>query len=841
MALQNLKFFSRTKFVFAKKIFPVKLPEISLLDKLDLDLPRTKINQVSIPSLLHPRISEDYCPEEKEITKIESSPFYFVANTCEECGYNFFVRIDYNFIGEKVKITCPKCKRQSVTEILDDFIIQDYTSWLKEQIFIPEIESIPLLSKKPRRAGKTFRTAHVPEQEELFSKEEEIEECIHGLPKDWCSICMEKERQEKELESLKIDPFDLILPILQPPLGENFDNPIAFPGTLYNFQRNGIKFLIEHKRALLGDEMGLGKTIQTICALRFMFRLGKIKNCLILCPRSVLSTWEKELGDWAQELRLIMVRGTPEKRRVLWNCTAHVYTTTYETFRQDLSNTLGISKSSSIKNSALFEKEIEEENENVHIEDTSKKEFDIIILDEIQKIKNPKADITKATRSIESPLRWGLSGTPLENRLEELISIFQYLKPGLLSYKDAKKPWKIKREIKPYFLRRRKKEALPELPDKVHEEKWLELTPSQRETYEKAEKEGKISLNEKGESVTVHHIFSLISQLKQICNIDPVSKESGKLEYLLEALEKIIEQGDKAIIFSQYPKKTINLIEPFLKKFDPIIYHGSLSDKQRRQKIKKFQEGEKSKVLLMSIRAGSLGLTLTRACYVFHYDFWWNPSVAMQAEDRTHRIGQKKTVFVNSLFTNDTIEERIQELLERKKVLFRDIIDDLSDTNLTKVLTEDELFGLFGLKKPERTKKKVQDKGKKTDKKFLEEISPHEFEELIGKLYEKMGYYIRLTSKSRDKGVDIYAKLTTESGTDNLAIQCKHYPNGRVGVEHARALYGVIHSQQHITKGVLITSGKFSKDCKEFVEGKRIELFDGTYLRGLIEKYNVSL
>lgn len=516
----------------------------------------------------------------------------------------------------------------------------------------------------------------------------------------------------------------------------------------------------------------------------------------------------------------------------MWDCPAHIYLTTYETLRQDLISIKGNSKS----NSALYEIDNEEENE-----DFPEKKFNVIILDEIQKIKNPKADITKATRSIESPLRWGLSGTPLENRLEELISIFQYLKPGLLSYKDAKKPWKIKREIKPYFLRRRKKEALPELPDKVHEEKWLELTQSQRQKYDFTERKGKIALNEKGESVTVHHIFSLISQLKQICNIDPKSKESCKLEYLLEALEKIIEQGDKAIIFSQYPKKTINLIEPFLKKFDPIIYHGSLSDKQRRQKIKKFQEGEKNKVLLMSIRAGSLGLTLTRACYVFHYDFWWNPSVATQAEDRAHRIGQKKTVFVNSLFTNNTIEERIQELLERKKVLFRDVIDDLSDTNLTKFLTEDELFGLFGLKKPERTKKKAQDKGKKIDKKFLEEISPHEFEELIGKLYEKMGYYIRLTSKSRDRGVDIYAKHTTESGTDHLAIQCKHYPNGSVGVEHARALYGVIHSQQRITKGVLITSGKFSKDCKEFVEGKRIELFDGTYLSGLLEKYKLSL
>lgn len=855
MALQNLKFFSKTKLKFASKIFPVKVPTIALLDNLDLDLPRTKINQVNIPSILPPKISDNYCPEIRDIVEIESSPFYFVANICKdvECGYNFFVRIDYNFIGEKVKIICPKCKKFFVINLLEDFIIQDHTAWIKDQLFIPEIEFISLLLKKPRKAGKVFRTFQALEQEELFTQEEGSKECIHGLKKTWCSICFDKKRQEKEAESLKVDPFDLIFPILQPPLGENFDSPIAFPWELYNFQRAGIRFLLEHERALLGDEMGLGKTIQAICATRFLFRLGKINNCLILCPRSVLSTWEKELWDWAPELRLIKVRGTPEQRRISWNCPAHVYLTTYETLRQDLHSTLGISKlksaknlslfedSNSSENSILFEENMEKENEDILIEDIAKKEFDIIILDEIQKIKNPKADITKASRSIEAPLRWGLSGTPLENRLEELISIFQYLKPGLLTYKYATSPWKVKKAIEPYFLRRRKAEALPELPDKVHEEKWLELTPSQRETYELAEREGKIALNEKGESTTVHHIFALITKLKQICNIDPVSKESCKLEYLSEALEEITEQEDKAIIFSQYPEKTIKLIEPSLQKFDPIVYHGALSDKQRNQKVKKFQEEEKNKILLISVKAGGLGLTLTRACYVFHYDFWWNPSVASQAEDRAHRIGQKKTVFVTSLFTKDTIEERIQQLLIRKRKLFRDVIDDLSDTNLSNVLTENELFGLFGLQKPERLKQKREDKERLRAESVLESISPNEFEDLIGKLYERMGFHIKLTPQARDKGVDIYAKRSTESGTEYLAIQCKHYPKGVVGVEHARALYGVIHSQQYITKGVLITSGKFSKDCKEFVEGKRIELFDGTYLRGLLEKYNVSL
>ncbi|MBC8358134.1 MAG: restriction endonuclease [Candidatus Aminicenantes bacterium] len=842
MALLNFNFYSRTKLKIASKIFPVRKTKISLLDNLNLELQKTKINQINIPSISPPEITNDFCPEHKSTIEIDSSLSYIVASTCEntKCAYKFLTRINGNFIGERIKITCPQCNQFFIFDVSKDCITYDFSAWIKEQLQIPEIESIELLSKKPRRAGKLFSKAEaIVKEEELFTSEEGSKECIHGLKKNWCSICSEKERQEKEIERLKVDPFDLIFPILQPPLGDNFDSSIAFPKPLYDFQRTGIKFLIERDRALLGDEMGLGKTIQAICATRFLFRTGNINNCLILCPRSVLSTWEKELWDWAPELRLIKIRGTREQREISWNSPAHIYLTTYETLRQDLQSTLGNYKSQSSKTLSLYEELEEQDKENIILEDIAMNEFDLIILDEIQKIKNPKAEVTKAARNIETPLRWGLSGTPLENRLEELISIFAYLKPGLLIYKDASRPWKVKKAIEPYFLRRRKADALPDLPDKVHEEKWLELFPFQREAYDLAEMEGKITLNEKGESITVHHIFSLITKLKQICNIEPVSKESCKLEYLTEVLGDITEQGDKVLIFSQYPEKTLRLIEPALKKYNPIIYHGALSDKQRDQKIKKFQDEEDNKILLMSIKAGGLGITLHRACYVFHFDFWWNPSVADQAESRAHRIGQEKTVFVTSLFTKDSIEERIQQLLQRKRELFREVIDDLSDTNLSKAITEEELFGLFGLNKPERHKQKIKAKDRLEADGSLEQISPHEFEGLIGKLYEKMGYYIKLTPQTKDKGVDIYTQRSSESGTEYLAIQCKHYPKGVVGVEHARALYGVIQSQMNITKGILITSGRFSKDCREFAENKRIELFDGTYLRGLLEKYDV--
>jgi SNF2 family DNA or RNA helicase len=167
-------------------------------------------------------------------------------------------------------------------------------------------------------------------------------------------------------------------------------------------------------------------------------------------------------------------------------------------------------------------------------------------------------------------------------------------------------------------------------------------------------------------------------------------------------LEEIKDQDDKALIFSQYSHKTLDLLEPKLRQFRPRLYDGSLSDSNRDKIIDEFQNRDDCKILLMSVKAGGLGLTLTRANFVFHFDLWWNPSVAEQAEARAHRIGQQKPVYVTSLFTINTIEEKIQTLLKRKRELFDRVIDDLSDTNLSVTLGEDELFGLFDLQSPKQ-------------------------------------------------------------------------------------------------------------------------------------------
>jgi superfamily II DNA or RNA helicase len=741
----------------------------------------------------------------------------------------------------KGRVTCPKCHGEFVYNPTISGFIEDLT-YLTLELSRPETKELQILGVGrpeivelqigfvfPGIAGKSYGKR----QRELEFSKDEDGRCIHGFQKkSWCAICQKRDKPSLSPSvSPHIDLFDLILPILQPPLGDKFDNPIAFPPgkELFPFQRLGVRFLVDSQSALLGDEMGLGKSIQSIVALRFLFHLGKISNVLILCPKTVLTDWEKKLWDWAPELRVIRISGQPDQRQVSWNSPAHIYLTTYETLREDLAGALGRNGAGSASGILATD-----------VADRAKKDFDLAILDEIQKIRNPSSAISKATRRVKSNVRWGLSGTPLENRLEELISVFGFLKPGLLQEADAAKIFRVKEKIEPYFLRRRKADVVPDLPEKVYDEIWLELLPDQRKAYDKAEKEGIVELDEKGDSVTVQHVLALISKLKQICNIDPVSKEGCKLEHLEAKLDEICEQEDKALVFSQYPEKTLRLLEPKLEEFSPLFLHGSLSVDQRNRIVERFQNEDTNKVLLVSVKTGGLGITLTRANYVYHYDLWWNPATAKQAEDRTHRIGQQKTVFVSYLLTADTIEERIWNLLKTKQELFNEVIDDLSDTDLSGILTEDELFALFDL----RRVKPVRATGTQTGWSPpgpLNGLSPQEFERLIAALYERMGYSVKVTPPTRDQGVDIFAKWISEGGTENLAIQCKHYPNGIVGVEHVRSLYGVIQAQPSITKGILISSGKFSKDCKDFAEGKRIELFGGQYIQTLMKKYGESI
>jgi len=680
-----------------------------------------------------------------------------------------------------------------------------YETFLRALLDPPDIEDLKVLLGVSRTEGKVFASPG-NDQLQFDSTQSDVQKSAEDSEIWW------KTRKKKEHPEPKaFDVFDLVFPFLLPPLNDDFEAPLALPpgASLYPFQRTGVDFLLRHDEALLADDMGLGKSIQVIVALKLLLRMGRIQRCLIVCPKAVQTDWERKLENWAPEFaRKVKISGGPEQRRIHRNTDAYIYIVTYETLLRDFSE----------RDSKTWAGKL-----------------DLVILDEAQKIKNPAASITQGIkRNLKTKMRWALTGTPLENKIDDVVSIFSYIKPGLLNSKHTSE--EVRDRIQPFTLRRRKKDALTDLPEKVVEEVWLDLTPTQREAYDQAEQEGVINLKDKGETVTIHHVLQLINMLKQICNMHPDDDTSCKADYLQETLEEITDEGDKALVFSQYPNVTLARLKDKLNKYAPLLYEGGLSERQRDRMLDSFDKESEHSVLLLSVKSGGTGLTLTRANYVFHYDLWWNPAVARQAEDRAYRIGQKKTVFVNILLTTGTIEERIHEILARKQRLFDAVIDEISDDELQESLTEEELFGLLGLAPPSR---RVRSRGPISDD--LNNLSPTEFEKLTGTLYEAMGFAVKLTPATRDGGVDLYAKRISAAGRDHIAIQCKHKPNSRVSRPEAQALYGVISADQSLTKGIIVTSGDFSSDCRDFVQGKRIELINGGELRGYLQKFNIKI
>lgn len=695
------------------------------------------------------------------------------------------------------KIDTPK---QNPEEILS-FPHHDKFSLLNEkpQVEYPDlfflsiigIEAFSLTIGRPQRDGKNYD--QVKSQQLLLDNniQNERRPIADQSPKTV------KRQNRPQPYATHVDVFDLIFPLLQPSIiwGPQF-SPILVE-SLKAWQPAGIQFLLERESALLGDEMGLGKTVQTIVALKILFQNAKLSSGLILCPKSLLGVWDRELDKWANELQVVVVDGAPLERQAMWNTRAHLHIASYDSFRKDVGS-------------------------------ASERSYGICILDEIQRIKNEGTQTAVACQQIKAHYKWGLSGTPVENKLTDIQSIFSFIKPDLLNESDGERS--VQKKIAPYFLRRRAEDC-EGMPEVQQDESYLDLLPKQREKYDQLEKRGIIALTALGEKVTTANVLHWITELKKVCNIDLESGESIKLEYLKVQLENIIQEGNKALVFSQYPNHTLKNIVSKLSVYNPEIFDGALSSSERDRIVKEFQMHDKNKILLMSVRAGGLGLTLTKANYVFHFDHWWNPAVSSQASGRVARIGQTKTVFVRNLIIKNSIEERIQALLHTKRELFNRVIDDLSDEGLESRLTEKELLGLFGL-----TKKSKSHVSVKLEELSLSELRWEEFEDLIGKLYEAMGYKVKVTNRTGDHGVDIIA--TSIARGEHLVIQCKHTDNP-VSEDKARDLWGAVNHDHRITQGVLVTSGTFSQQCRRFVEGKRIQLIEKIRLEQLLSAYGI--
>ncbi len=463
---------------------------------------------------------------------------------------------------------------------------------------------------------------------------------------------------------------DRLYYVLQPSLESLVaTNSLEFPFEPFPYQLAGIAFLYPRYAAILADEMGLGKTMQAISAIRLLLYAGEVRSVLLVCPKPLVTNWRREFSLWAPEVPLAIIEGERARREWQWRQPqAPVKIANYELLMRD--------------RDVIVDPELH---------------FDLVVLDEAQRIKNRSSTTSQVARAISRSRNWALTGTPIENSSEDLVGIFDFLAHGYLS--SAMKPRQMAKATRDYVLRRTKDMVLSDMPPKLFRDAELELTPEQWATYQAAEDEGVLRLEGMGEGITIQHVFELVLRLKQICNFDPVTGASSKLERLEADLEEVAASGQKAIIFSQWVQ-CLDRLKKHLHRFGTLEYHGRIPSKQRDGVIERFRNDPEKHVILMSYGAGSVGLNLQFCRYVFLFDRWWNPAIEDQAINRAHRIGVAGSVTVTRMLTQGTIEERINQVLEEKRALFDQIFSQHEGPRQNVGLTQDEIFGLFNLRTP---------------------------------------------------------------------------------------------------------------------------------------------
>jgi SNF2 family DNA or RNA helicase len=569
-----------------------------------------------------------------------------------------------------------------------DVTFSEVRDWLPEVPKQFEVRVLPIQLSQPipKTLGFTFPESpswQISKKAETVGLSAETRSTIdEGLSKQNSTIDVsqsESASPAKSLTRLK-PPKDLVrledrlYYVLQPPLEVLVQSAkLTFPFQPFPYQMEGIAFLFARESAILADEMGLGKTMQAITTVRMLLLSSELQNVLLICPKPLVTNWVREFRQWAPEIPVAVIEGDSAKRNWIWsNPQAPVKIANYELLMRD--------------------------HETVHEQELH---FDLVILDEAQRIKNRNSSTSEIVRSIPRDRSWALTGTPIENSVEDLVSIFEFLSPGYL--RDDMHLKSLGKATRDYILRRTKDKVLTDMPPKLFRPAELELTADQRASYKSAEEDGIVHLSDLGESVTIHHVFELVLRLKQICNFDPLTGASAKLERLEADMEEIAASGQKAIIFSQWVE-TLDYLNERLAAYRPLQYHGRIPSNQRDGVIDRFKNDPKHKIILMSYGAGAVGLNLQFCHYVFLFDRWWNPAVEDQAINRAHRLGVKQPVTVTRMMSLDTIEQRIHDVLEQKRELFNTLFAE-TGTPQNIGLSQHEIFGLFGLSIPKTRSK----------------------------------------------------------------------------------------------------------------------------------------
>lgn len=453
------------------------------------------------------------------------------------------------------------------------------------------------------------------------------------------------------------------------------------------YQQQGIQWLYDLKNmnlnGILADDMGLGKTLQVL--VFYEQYVSKEKPSLIVCPSSLMYNWMSEIEKFKIDVDAVCVTGTQDVRKDIIKENHELYITTYDYLRRDVELYMSM-------------------------------EFEYIVLDEAQFIKNPKTKNAQSVKSLKSKHRLALTGTPIENGLSELWSIFDFLLPGYLyslnyftknfekpiQMGDDKRQAQLQKLVSPFILRRTKKQVLKDLPDKVEKDLWLNLSPEEKQLYlaNLAQVNEQLQQQLELEKVDSILILAMMTRLRQICCeprmlYENYTGESTKFKMCLDLIETLKENDKKVLLFSSFTSIFDSFIEEFNRR--GIKYHmitGAVDKKKRKEEVDAFQSDD-SNVFLISLKAGGTGLNLTKAQAVIHFDPWWNVSAQNQATDRAYRIGQTKNVLVYQLLMKNTIEEKIYEMQKRKKAM-SDLFVENSKGGIS-TLSKEELKDLFSM------------------------------------------------------------------------------------------------------------------------------------------------
>lgn len=482
-------------------------------------------------------------------------------------------------------------------------------------------------------------------------------------------------QQLRELEAIPSRPLP---ENLQPILREYQHNGYNWMSFLHDYSFHGI----------LADDMGLGKTVQALSYLADRNAQEGPKPTLVMAPTSVVFNWADEAKKFTPQLKVLVLTGPDRKEFYSQMADYDLVITSYAIFRRD-------------------------------VEVLNKISWRTVILDEAQNIKNYRSKTALLVKELQAEQRWALTGTPLENRLSELWSIFDFLMPGFLgNYPHFKRKYqqpielhhskehleRLRRRIYPFVLRRLKSEVASELPPKTEVTNLCEMNADQRKLYQEVlaacRRQVFTEVESKGIEKSQISILTALLRLRQVCChpelLGPTFRKkqvsSGKFEAFRDLITEVIDEGHRVLVFSQFVEM-LSLLRGWLDEAKIPYEYLDGRVRKREERVKRFNEDDSIPIFLVSLRAGGTGLNLTGADYVIHYDPWWNPAVQDQATDRVHRIGQKRHVFSYKLITKDSVEEKILQLQEQKRTLAKELLS--TDSAVGKKLSHEDLEYLF--------------------------------------------------------------------------------------------------------------------------------------------------